>query len=59
MYDQQAYELLSLKAVTDFDPDQVRWEMVGPVFENHFGIIFRFPVNLLLDLEYDTSRWVN
>jgi hypothetical protein len=42
----------------DFDPDSMRWEMIGPVFENHFGIIFRFPVNLIADLEYDSERWI-
>ena len=35
----------------------VRWEMIGPVFDNHFGIIFRFPVNLVADLEYDSEKW--
>ena len=33
-----------------FDQDSVRWEMIGPVFENHFGEIFSFPVNLIADL---------
>lgn len=56
-HDQQACELLSVKAVPDFDPDYVRWEMVGPVFENHFGIIFRFPVNLVAELGYDAEKW--
>jgi hypothetical protein len=56
-HDQQACVELSLKAIPDFDPDQVRWEMIGPVFENHFGIMFRFPVNLIADLEYDPSKW--
>jgi hypothetical protein len=41
-----------------FDPDSVRWEMIGPVFENHFGVIFRFPVNLVADLEYDSEKWI-
>jgi hypothetical protein len=57
-YDQQAAVGLSQLALPDFDPDTVRWEMIGPVFENHFGIIFRFPVNLIADLEYDSSKWI-
>jgi hypothetical protein len=47
-----------------FHSDQADWslnvparEMIGPVFENHFGIIFRFPVNLIADLQYDSSKW--
>jgi hypothetical protein len=35
----------------NFDLDEVRWEMIGPVFENHLGIMFRFPVNLIADSE--------
>jgi len=56
-YDQEGREVLSSKALPDFNPDQVRWEMIGPVFENHFAIIYRFPVNLIDDLEYDSSKW--
>jgi hypothetical protein len=37
---------------------QFRWEMIGPVFENHFGVIFRFPVNMIAELEYDFSKWI-
>lgn len=40
-----------------FDLDSVRWEMIGPVFENHFGIIFRLPVSLIAEMEYDASKW--
>ena len=55
--DQQSCCSLLSKAIPDFDPDLVRWEMIGPVFENHFGIMFRFPVNLILNLEYDPAIW--
>jgi hypothetical protein len=35
----------------------VRWEMIGPVFEKDFGIIFRSPVNLIAELEYAPEKW--
>jgi hypothetical protein len=57
-FDQRQPVPYSFKALPDFDPDQVRWEMIGPVFENHFGIMFRFPVNLIADFEYDSSKWI-
>jgi len=57
-HDQQQPVPYSSKAIPDFNPDSVRWEMIGPVFENHFGVIFRFPVNLIADLEYDSKKWV-
>jgi hypothetical protein len=57
-HDQQAGSSLASKAIPDFNPDLVRWEQIGPVFENHFGILFRFPVSLLADLGYDTEKWI-
>jgi hypothetical protein len=56
-YDQEGREVLSSKALPDFNQNQIQWEMISPVFENHFGIIFRFPVNLIADLEYDSIKW--
>ncbi|MDX9907045.1 MAG: hypothetical protein RBS55_10705 [Bacteroidales bacterium] len=57
-YDRQQPVPYSSKAIPDFNPDSVRWEMIGPVFENHFGIIFRFPVNLIAEMEYDSEKWI-
>jgi len=56
-HDQRQPVPYSFKALPDFDPDSVRWEMIGPVFENHFGIIFRFPVTFILDLNFDHTKW--
>jgi hypothetical protein len=56
-HDQQQPLPIYSKAIPDFNPDSVRWEMIGPVFENHFGIIFRFPVNLVAELGYDAEKW--
>lgn len=57
-HDQEQPVPYSSKAIPDFNPDSVRWEMIGPVFENHFGVIFRFPVSLLASLEYDAEKWI-
>jgi hypothetical protein len=57
-HDQEQPVPISSKAIPDFNPDSVRWEMIGPVFENHFGIIFRFPVSFIADLEYDSEKWI-
>ena len=55
--DQESCEPLSQKAVPDFNPDLVKWEMIGPVFENHFGIMFKFPITHLANTEYNPSNW--
>ena len=57
MHDQRQPVPYSQKALPDFNPDSVRWEMIGPVFENHFGVIFRFPVTLIADWEYNSEKW--
>ena len=57
-HDQEQPVPVSSKAIPDFNPDSVRWEMIGPVFENHFGIIFRFPVTLIPDFAYDPLKWI-
>ena len=56
-HDQESGGELTSLAVTGFNPDLVRWEMIGPVFENHFGVMFRFPVNLIAELGYDSEKW--
>lgn len=59
VHDQEDCIALSQKAVPDFNPDLVKWEMIGPVFENHFGIMFKFPITMLADYEFNPSNWNN
>jgi len=50
-------ELLTLKAIPGFIINSVGYEMMGPVFDNDYGVMFSFKLQDCLDLGYDPSRW--
>jgi len=57
MYDQMKCELLALKAIPGFNVNTVTYEMLGPVFDNDFGVMFSFKHQDCLDLEYNPMQW--
>lgn len=56
-YDVARCQAPALKAVPGFETSRVTWEQYGPVFTNHFGTLFKFPVIKTLELDYDASLW--
>ena len=58
LHDQMECELLALKAIPGFNINSVIYEMLGPVFDNDFGVMYSFKLQDCLDLEYDFSKWV-
>ena len=56
--DHSKCDLLAQSAVPGFSVGNVEWEMFGPVFSNHFGIMFKFPITYHLDLTYDPDHWI-
>ena len=57
LHDLQKCELLALKAIPGFNVNSVSYEMLGPVFDNDFGVTFSFKLEDCLDLEFDTEKW--
>ena len=57
LHDYMKCELLALKAIPGFDINSVSHEMIGPVFDNDFGVVISFKIRVLLDLIYDLSKW--
>ena len=51
-------ELLTLKAIPGFNINSVSYEMLGPVFDNDYGVMFSFKLQDCIDLAYDSSKWV-
>ena len=51
-------ELLALKAIPGFNINSVSYEMLGPVFDNDFGVLFSMKIIDCLDLEFNPSEWV-
>lgn len=52
LHDHLKCELLTIKAIPGFDVNSVTYELMGPVFDNDFGILYSFRLEDLLDLEY-------
>jgi len=57
LYDYLKCEPLALKAIPGFSINSVSYEMLGPVFDNDFGMMYSFKIHNLIDLEYDASVW--
>ena len=59
LHDYLKCEPLALKAIPGFKINSVSYEMLGPVFDNDFGIMYSFKFRDCLDLEYNPSKWEN
>ena len=57
LHDYLKCEALALKAVPGFNINSVSYEMLGPVFDNDFGVIYSFKFQDCLDLQFDPSNW--
>jgi hypothetical protein len=57
LHDYMKCELLALKAIPGFNVNSASYEMLGPVFDNDYGVIFSFKLQDCLDLQFDPSKW--
>ena len=57
LHDYIKCEPLALKAIPGFNINTVTYEVIGPVFDNDFGVMFSFKLEDCLDLEYDSEKW--
>ena len=57
LYDHLKCEPLALKAIPGFNINSVSYEMLGPVFDNDFGVLYSFKIQDCLDLEYFPVKW--
>ena len=57
LYDHLKCEPLAVKAIPGFNINSVSYEMLGPVFDNDYGVMFSFKLEDCLDLEYVSSNW--
>ena len=57
LYDHLKCEPPALKAIPGFNINSVSYEMLGPVFDNDYGVMFSFKLLDCLDLEYDSEKW--
>ena len=59
LHDHMKCELLTMKAIPGFNINSVSYEMLGPVFDNDFGVLFSFKILDILDLEYCPTTWLS
>jgi len=57
LYDHLKCEPLAVKAIPGVNINSVSYEMLGPVFDNDFGLMFSFKLQDCLDLEFDFMKW--
>ena len=58
LHDHLKCESLALKAIPGFNINNVSYEVLGPVFDNDFGVLYSFKVINTIDFEYIQSNWV-
>ncbi len=57
LHDHLKCEPLSVKALPGFNINSVSYEMLGPVFDNDYGVMYSCKIHDCLGLEFDPSRW--
>ncbi|MEI7501023.1 MAG: hypothetical protein WCK84_11320 [Bacteroidota bacterium] len=57
LHDHMKCELLTLKAIPGFNINSVSYEMLGPVFDNDFGMLFFFKIEDSMDLNFYPLTW--
>jgi len=57
LHDYLQCELIVLKAIPGFNINSMSYEMLGPVFDNDYGVMYTFKLQDCLDLEFDSSKW--
>ncbi|MDD4604513.1 MAG: hypothetical protein PHF97_12015 [Bacteroidales bacterium] len=56
LHDHLKCECLAEKAIPGFDLNTVTFEVIGPVFDDDFGMIFLFKLQERCDFEYDSDH---
>ena len=57
LHDFMKCELLALKAIPGFSINSVNYEMLGPVFDNDYGMMYAFKLTNILKLEFEPMVW--
>jgi len=57
LHDHIRCELLTMKAIPGFNINSVSYEMLGPVFDNDFGVLYSFKLQDCINLEYYPFKW--
>ena len=58
LHDHIKCEPLAAKAIPGFNVNTVTYEMIGPVFDNDYGVMLSFKLQDCLDLDYHAEKWI-
>ena len=58
LHDHLKCELLAEKAIPGFDLNTVAFEVIGPVFDDDFGIMYTFSLLRIIEFESEGNHWV-
>ena len=58
LYDQMKCDLLVLKAIPGFNINSVTYEMLGPVFDNDYGVLYSYKFLRCIVMEYNPLIWL-
>lgn len=58
LHDHLKCESLAEKAIPGFDVNTVTFEVLGPVFDNDFGVLFSFRNAYICCFDYEQSIWI-
>jgi len=57
LHDHLKCEPLAEKAIPGFDVNNVTYEMLGPVFDNGYGVLYSLKILDIIDLGINPSKW--
>jgi hypothetical protein len=57
LHDYHKCELLALKAIPGFSINSVSYEMLGPVFDNDYGLLFSFKYQIIANIDFEPFKW--
>jgi hypothetical protein len=58
LYDKMKCEPLAEKAIPGFDVNTVSFEVIGPIFDNDYGVLYSYKLLRCLVMEYNPSIWL-
>ena len=58
LHDYMKCEPLALKAIPGFNVNTITYEMLGPVFDNDYGLLYNFRLQDCLDLRNNLDKWI-
>lgn len=58
LYDHLNCELLAEKAIPGFDVNSVTFEVIGPIFDNDYGLLYTYKFQRFIDFSNNSVVWI-